>query len=114
MMTAQEVFDKVVSHLRQQGGKSLNAGQCVYRAPDGKKCAVGCLIEDEEYTPAIEMKGVVSVFNMIPSLDARIGSGKIWLLQDLQVIHDQCYSDDWESSFERLANERGLTLAPRS
>lgn len=40
MMTRQEVFDKVVAHLRAQGRKAVNErGDCVYHAPDGTKCA---------------------------------------------------------------------------
>lgn len=45
--TAQQVFDQVVGHLRSQGQKSqavLKLGvvtACVYRNPDGLKCAAG-------------------------------------------------------------------------
>ena len=53
-MTKQEVFDKVATHLLTQNKRSLEDTSCVYRAKDGSMCAAGCLIPDEEYTPALE------------------------------------------------------------
>lgn len=36
-------------------GKSIDEnGNCVYRGPDGKKCAVGLFIPDEFYDPMLE------------------------------------------------------------
>lgn len=49
-LTAQQTFDKVVTHLRRQGGRAMgrttSAGNalCAYRAPDGSRCAVGALL----------------------------------------------------------------------
>lgn len=47
--TNQEIFDRVCAHLAQQGRKSkrLSSGGCVYRADDGARCAVGCLLPDD-------------------------------------------------------------------
>ena len=54
-MTAQEVFDFVVNHLRTQGKQAVDRdGDCQYCTPDGLKCAVGCLIPDDKYDPCIE------------------------------------------------------------
>lgn len=51
----QEIFDKVYTHLEQQGGASaLETGACLYRSEDGKMCAVGCLIPDDKYDPKFE------------------------------------------------------------
>ena len=58
-MNRQEVFDKIYLHLIEQGRKSVNSdGRCQYRYPDGDKCAIGCLIPDELYTPELEGNGV--------------------------------------------------------
>ncbi len=54
-MTKQEIFDKVKAHLLAQGKRAVNGdGNCMYRGMDGTKCAVGCLIPDELYTPLLE------------------------------------------------------------
>lgn len=62
-MTAQELFDKTISHLLAQGGQSTietaehgytNTILCRYRAPNGRRCAVGVHITDEFYTPKME------------------------------------------------------------
>lgn len=54
-MDKQTIFDTVVRHLGRQGHPAMNgAGRCVYRAPDGSKCAVGCLIPDELYRPEMD------------------------------------------------------------
>ena len=57
-MNRQEIFDKIYLHLIEQGRKSIDSdGQCMYRSPDGDKCAIGCLIPDELYTPELEGNG---------------------------------------------------------
>lgn len=49
-MNKQEIFDKVVSHLRAQKKQALGSNYiCAYRGVDGTKCAAGCLITDEVY-----------------------------------------------------------------
>ena len=58
--TAQEVFDQVSSHLLTQMKKSINPKNpslCVYHADSGLKCAAGCLISDDEYTPRMAALG---------------------------------------------------------
>lgn len=44
--TNQEIFDTCLTHLRAQGRRSIDpiSGFCVYRGPDGLKCAIGALI----------------------------------------------------------------------
>lgn len=59
-MTPQDIFDRVSEHLLKQGRAAINptphtpSMTCVYRAPNGDKCAVGCLIPDELYRPDFE------------------------------------------------------------
>lgn len=63
-MTDQEIFNTVVRALHAQGGPSRRPPQpgepntCMYRGPNGRKCAVGHLIRDEDYSPAIEGHGL--------------------------------------------------------
>ncbi len=65
MPTLQETYDKVVAHLRKQGIRAMKQepngfSACVYRNNEGLKCAAGCLIPDEKYSPYMEGMAVVS------------------------------------------------------
>jgi hypothetical protein len=56
--TRQTAFDTALAHLRKQGQRAVedqhsDAG-CVYRSPEGLKCAIGALISDEDYNPNME------------------------------------------------------------
>lgn len=54
-MNIQEIFDTVSVHLLTQNEKSQESSfysSCLYRGPNGTKCAVGCLIKDEFYQPS--------------------------------------------------------------
>lgn len=98
-MDRQEIFDKVAQHLITQGKPSAsydNEGikHCLYRGPDGTKCAVGCLIPDEEYSKDIESYRVRHIIEV--SLTEGINpvissfSNDVNLLHDLQKVHDYC------------------------
>jgi hypothetical protein len=49
VMTPQEIFDKVATHLAKQGHRAVDGDSCMYRGSKGTMCAMGCLIPDEEY-----------------------------------------------------------------
>jgi hypothetical protein len=60
----QRIFNKVANHLLTQLDKCMDSGSnCQYRAR-GKSCAVGCLIPDSLYTPAIENNGMGVIVNV--------------------------------------------------
>jgi hypothetical protein len=45
--TEQEAFNKVAAHLRSMDRRSVNEhGTCAMRGRDGRKCAVGALIDE--------------------------------------------------------------------
>jgi hypothetical protein len=99
-MTNQEAFNRAVTWLLAQGKKSIRSSGtinvCLYRGPDGLRCAVGTLIPDAEYHPAMEGKRAAVVcglaanqeslppFLVAPSL---VGLNAA-LLTSLQLIHD--------------------------
>ena len=86
-MQPQEMFDTVVNHLCDQGKRAGDEiGGCAYRAPCGAKCAVGALINDDEYTSDMEGMGVGNLIGeeflparLLPEAD---------LLRRLQNTHD--------------------------
>jgi hypothetical protein len=55
-MTRQEMFNKMVAHLREQKAFSvkLNPWRCRYRGSNGTKCAIGALIPDDKYDHTFE------------------------------------------------------------
>jgi hypothetical protein len=114
-MTAQEIFDKVVAHLREQKVPAFDQARdmCLYRMPDGKKCAVGCLLIDEEYSTQMEEGYPVGqLLDKWPSVAERLGRENRFLLRDLQKIHDDQLSQDWERQWEYLAASNELTYTP--
>lgn len=103
--TSQQVFDQIVNHLRKQGKPSMDkrGNECLYRGPNGLKCAAGCLIADDEY---------------IPEMDNNPASDTTWqylvdtgvvpphfseLIIHMQHLHDGEHPEDWETEFEKAA-----------
>lgn len=110
-MNNQEAFDKVVAHLVEQkvpssvtfhmtGPSEIDQpkAQCLYRGPNGLKCAIGCLIPDEMYFP--KMDEGYSFFDL-PEI---MGSDfhKLFgildedLMAELQAFHDR--SVNWDET----------------
>jgi hypothetical protein len=117
-MTMQEVFDKVATHLMTQGCRSVQGtaevgrrSTCLYRGPNGTKCAVGCLISDEAYSPTLEEKPVEAT-NVLEAL-ARSGldvfdSTLRRLLRELQTVHDSVPVANWAQGLAYIAKQYGL------
>lgn len=108
-LTPQQVFDRVVAHLRKQGQRSVistGAGlptKCVYRGAGGRKCAAGCLIADDEYKPDMEGRlwgELISVYS--------VTSAHVELIEALQTVHDGVAPKGWEFALRRVANEFAL------
>jgi hypothetical protein len=108
-MGQQETFDTVVSHLRRQNAKAVgNYGLCVYRSTNGRKCAVGCLIPDDKYSPSLEGHSLEVEFqNELKAILAEEGHD-LDLVRQLQVIHDRVFIHHWETEFEKLGRSRRL------
>lgn len=132
MKSEQEVFDKVTHHLLSQQVKAADSdGACLYRTPEGRKCAIGCLIPDEEYREHMEGKGLTMVSILqalkannilavndyelqgigtyedqsVPSTSlTRVGV----VLQNLQEIHDNEDPETWRACFRTLGRALGL------
>jgi len=112
-MTDQEIFDKVVNHLRKQGAQATNNdGECLYRAPNGRKCAFGCLMTDEEYKS--EWEGVISNEIIKTELSLNRFLPHTYLIHELQYIHDEVEFNHWEESFKNCAEGFGLEYKPKA
>jgi hypothetical protein len=115
-MTNQDIFDTVAIHLIKQGKKSADAnGDCLYRSPEGLKCAVGCLIPDEVYDPEMEERVISRLLGCYDSLNF------LWpyydLLNDLQRTHDMLLTENqtWKDAvilrLYELAEKYNLSTA---
>lgn len=132
-MTEREVFDKIKTHLLTQMSKSMldNGERCAYRGYNGRMCAIGCLIPDEDYKPIMEMATMNSVKTMngmwVSAAGAWCkdtqGSTSASLLADalnkqeipislhpvlrqLQTVHDQHEPEEWPFLLDDLERDR--------
>lgn len=127
-MNRQEIFDTVVTNLLKQGKRSFgpykpNAYRyaecnlisvCLYRSPDGSKCAVGWLIPDELYVPQLEnmMVPTNGEENDVSHVLTKAGISKddFYFLYRLQRVHDSCDVENWDVGFSKIAQEYGLAM----
>ena len=111
-MNAQEIFDQVVGHLRKQKVRAINRQTlaCAYRDPEGRKCAVGCLISDDDYALNMEGRTVYELINMFDSM--RKYRPYSSLLNELQVVHDKTFPYLWESCLREIATLYQLEYKP--
>lgn len=106
-MNKKEIFYKVAEHLVKQGRKAKDATGdfCQYYAPNGDKCAVGCLIPQGLYEKKIEGCGVTG-----PTLEPilkKMGVAKhVEFLSSLQTIHDSSDVADWGRRLGKIAREK--------
>ena len=128
-LTEQQAFDIVSVHLLQQNARSClltpNGEHCLYRGPEGRKCAVGILIPDEAYNPEwdhyIPFRGLYDTEVLDSEGDSPSAEGLVrasvfpehltTLLMDLQKIHDQAEPRDWRRQLEIVAGEHKLNTA---
>lgn len=112
-MDNQEIFDKVVAHLRKQGGPSVGKdGRCKYRADNGRMCAVGCLIPDELYHKEMEGNAVLTGTVVDDVLEGMgVSSDGFELLSELQMLHDRnsgrsvLWTEVTENEFSEVAEK---------
>jgi hypothetical protein len=131
-VTHQDIFDRTVRHLFTQGGPSKfqppgePQPSCAYRGDEGRKCAAGIWIKDENYSPALEGMLIDSTggfIRMEPALRLALDfedDSDLVLLSRLQNIHDTATSDgrSWDRVWAgsagiaarlwRLARDYGL------
>lgn len=100
-MTNQEAFDRVSVHLIAQNERAVDVDghTCRLRTVDGLKCAVGCLIPDEDYRLALEANPVqvAAKFGVDPALAGA-----------LVYVHDDSEPEYWPSELRKVARAFGL------
>lgn len=107
-MDKQKVFNVVKTHLLAQNAKAQDADKlCVYRAPNGRKCAIGALIPDDKYEPIMEGQPLSS-FRIRNALEAEYGKindmgNDLSLLSSLMDVHDGHTPDFWAATLDIIA-----------
>lgn len=114
-MNKQEIFDKVYLGLKSQGFiQALGEFEdCQYRGVNGTKCAVGFLIEDEDYTDEFEGVGIVGNVLLQDYLKNRwnIEPDTTRFLLNLQHAHDDGFHPNvMKINLTAVAKEHGLTI----
>lgn len=115
MALSQEQFDTVLFGIREQGGPSIERGDCRYRAASGRKCAAGWLIPDEMYSSDLERRGATSP--PVSRILARCGVDP-WAADGLQAAHDDSPRQDtwffaeWEPRMAEIAASYDLHYTP--
>lgn len=99
-MNAQEIFDKVATHLFTQGRRATDADgeRCMYRAPNGDSCAAGCLIPDEMYNSGMEGATIDIVTEEFRLPEYFYDYGSMSLIREFQKIHDDYDQTFWKSA----------------
>lgn len=111
--TAQQIFDQVARHLLQQGKRSIRASSmCAYRGRDDLKCAVGCIISDEEYKSEMEGFtwgiGFITELVKMGVLDKSAKDTDYNILRSLQEVHDNSLPELWEILLSDCAESYNL------
>lgn len=117
-MNKQEVFNKVANHLLTQNKKSWSDEifDCAYKNNEGLKCAIGCLISDENYYPELESccidseelhKAIIKsgISLKIYKNDIYYPGGDLLFLYELQKIHDNFEPDVWRGKLSKFAEK---------
>lgn len=119
MLTKQQLFNNAWHGIIAQGGASFKfrgvvgdknpANGCFYRAPDGRKCAIGHSIPDSAYKTDLESLGIEDLVEMgVLKLDAKdtaIFAGQLQLLHDGKAQHygPNTFLLEWKDGMRRLA-----------
>src|SRR5689334_7826986 len=112
-MDTQEAYEKIRNWFSKPihgFGYDIESDRCLYRAPNGDRCAIGCLIPDKEYRPKFDkvddfgsgnqgnIMDATEVIERVPSLT----NVDVEFLCDAQGIHDRFARDSSDDSRKRF------------
>ena len=108
--SVREIFYKVEKHLLKQNERAESGGNCQYRTDSGLSCAVGCLMTDDIYDSSFEGDSVRDS-SIMDALTPIVGVNedkrelKLYLLRQLQVVHDEYQPTWWASNLAQIKLE---------
>jgi hypothetical protein len=111
-MDRQKIFTKVKNHLLKQykkSGKRVGKTfQCLYRGPNGTRCAIGCLIPNKLYRKGWEGKGAIGIEPILKHLGCVSVQDDVFV-NNLQGIHDDYPVSQWVWHLKKFAQVYNLT-----
>jgi hypothetical protein len=118
----QDAYDKVLKAIRKQKyirSNDNSNGVCVYRGPDGLRCAAGHLIPNSLYYKGMEGKRVGKLMASYPEIAKYFKNVDGDLLGDLQMAHDIRLSSEgnslgWETKMKEIAKDYNLVYTEPS
>jgi hypothetical protein len=115
LLTLQETFTTIADHLLSQRRRSTRAGACMYRASgradDPVRCAVGCLIPDDRYTPTFEGSAWSMIGHALRRVNL-IAPDMGTLLNRAQELHDWTPVQHWPAALYDLACDLKVAVPP--
>jgi hypothetical protein len=110
-MTNQELFNINWQWFVVEGhAQSSGSGKCLYRGPNGTKCAIGCALPDELWDEAINSDAYSSLMtqeairDFFSDVDVEVAVG-------LQAAHDTWSPDIGDGPFTEYMEEELRRLA---
>jgi hypothetical protein len=127
-MTTQEAYDQMRAWFTRPGAQlartatitvdGLNVHGCHYRLPAEpqaqKRCAIGCLIPDAIYDPAIEDQSIGTVLMAHRLIDDLLDQVDIHFLEQAQELHDYngtANVNEFVIGLDNIATRHGLKVA---
>ncbi|MDR5741052.1 MULTISPECIES: hypothetical protein [unclassified Caballeronia] len=118
MRSIDEIFGAVRSHLLSQAAISEDdGGSCRLRGRDGRRCAIGVLIDDRYYSERLEGLGIgyykagqdgpllqALALSGVDAYEPRVAA----MLQDLEDLHDAADVPAWPAQLDVLARRHGI------
>ncbi|WP_321794177.1 hypothetical protein [Caballeronia sp. J97] len=118
MLSPKEIYERVSEHLlRQRAVSEDDNGSCRLRSPEGRKCAIGSLVRDDQYEPELEGVGISyyrhardgqllrALFaSNVNAYDPNI----IDLLIELEEVHDYADIDEWPELLAALGKRHAF------
>lgn len=96
--SVKSLVNESIKLVLEQNERSVNVqGNCMYRGPNGLKCAIGHLIPDELYSP--EMEGMSARMVIEGVLEIPLTKEQGNLFNALQRSHDFAKNADFNESF---------------
>src|SRR5258708_26601482 len=108
MLTKQEIFDTVKTHLLKQNARAISGIGCVYRTDKGLKCAAGVLIKDEFYSPAFESYSACHSIVQEALEKSGVSEDDILFVVELQRIHDFKEISDCQTVLSFVSTKHNL------
>lgn len=114
----QGLFDTVMIGLLKQGKRSVDGdNRCVYRGPDGLKCAAGFLMPDEAFDVDLNNLTIYTV----PYFKNNYNPLELQFIKRMQTIHDnhvsahpiKSFKDYFFLKMKELGLQYGLVVKER-